>query len=73
MGGLCSVATKKSIYKPTMALRCLLWKAVLSSMLVLYVRHDDAAGCEEITGFVSLLVHVGDGRVKEEALEAEDT
>lgn len=53
--------------------RCLLWKAVLSSVLVMYVRHDDAAGCEEITGFVSLLVHVGDERVKEEALEAEET
>jgi hypothetical protein len=36
-------------------------EAVLSSVvLVPYVRRDDTAGCEEVTGVVSLLVHVGD-------------
>jgi hypothetical protein len=60
MGGLWS---QRSPYKPTMALFAVDGSRSFERGAGSYVRHDDAAGCEEVTRVVSLLVHVGDGGV----------
>ncbi len=72
-----ALVTKTSIYnKPTLALFAVDGKPFLQAWC-LFCTYDAmtlpaARRSRELSGVVSLLVHVGDGRVKEEALEAEE-